>query len=160
MKRAVFGLLLLILPLSAFATTSGKLCDQVWFHLAGVSKHVEVYEPNEYTRYKRQTHPGLGIECQNEKYTLAFGEFVNSLNRPFQYATAATDIVSLADIKLFIGVLAGEYGRTVREPLKIISPIVYAEYTYNHAGINFFVLPPARGYNDYAIFFTQIKLGF
>ena len=160
MKRAVFGLLLLSLSLSTFAAPAGKFCNQVWFHLAGVSKHVEVYEPNEYTRYKRQTHPGLGVECQNEKYTLAFGEFVNSLDRPFQYATVATDIASLADLKLFVGILGGEYGRTVREPLKIFSPIAYAEYTYKHAGINFFVLPPARGYNDYAIFFTQFKIGF
>ena len=160
MKRVVFGFLLLILPLGIFAAPTDKLCNQIWFHLAGMSKHVEVYEPNEYTRYKRQTHPGLGVECQNEQYTLALGKFVNSLDRPFQYATAATDILSLADIKLFVGLLAGEYGRTVREPLKIISPIAYVEYTYKYAGINFFVLPPARGYNDYAIFFTQFKLGF
>ena len=156
MKRVYIGVILLAIPFASFAA----MCDQVWFHLAGVSKHIEVYEPNEYTRYKRQTHPGFGLECQNKQYTLAFGEFINSLDRPFQYTTAATDIASIGDVKLFLGMLAGQYGRTVREPLRIVSPIAYIEYTYRHAGINFFALPPAQGFNDYAIFYTQFKLGF
>ena len=135
-------------------------CDQVWFHVAGISKHVEVYQPNEFTRYKRQTHPGLGIECQNKRYTLAAGEFTNSLDRSFEYLTASTSVASIKDVKLFVGMLGGEYGRTVREPLRIVSPVAYLEYHYRFIGVNFFALPPARGVNDYAIFFTQFKIGF
>jgi len=156
MKKTYLGFLLLLFPISSIAA----VCDHVWFHLAGVSKHVEVYEPNEYTRYKRQTHPGMGVECQNGKFTLSAGEFVNSLDRPFQYLTAAKDIFAVRDLKLFAGVLAGEYGRTELEPLRLVSPVVYLEYHYKMFGINFFALPPARGFNDYAIFFTQFKVGF
>jgi hypothetical protein len=74
--------------------------------------------------------------------------------------TASTDIVAVGDVKLFVGLLAGEYGRTELEPLRLASPIAYLEYHYKHVGINFFALPPARGLNDYAIFYTQFKVGF
>ncbi len=156
MQRATLGFLFLLLPISS----SAAVCDQVWFHLAGVSKHIEVYEPNQYTRYKRQTHPGVGLECQLGKYNLSAGEFKNSLDRPFRYATAAKDIFSIKELKLYAGVLAGEYGRTELEPLRLVSPVVYLEYHYKYLGINFFALPPARGFNDYAIFFAQFKVGF
>lgn len=156
MKSSILGFFLIILPFTA----SAKLCEQTWFHMAGVSKHVEVYEPSPYTKYRRQTHPGLGIECQNKQYTLAFGEFTNSLDRPFKYATASTDIAAVSDVRLFVGLLAGEYGLTVRDPLRMVAPIAYLEYQYKHVGLNFFALPPAKGFNDYAIFYTQFKIGF
>ncbi|MDH3326372.1 MAG: hypothetical protein OEM38_06620 [Gammaproteobacteria bacterium] len=159
MKRVSFGLilsLLLLLPLSSFAAA----CDQVWFHVAGVSKHVEVYKPTEFTRYKRQTHPGFGVECKKKQYTLAAGEFTNSLDRPFQYLTASTDIASFYNLRLKAGMLVGEYGRTERAPLRLIAPIAYLDYQYDQVGINFFALPPAQGVNDYAIFYTQFKIRF
>jgi len=157
MKRTYLSLILLFSPLSSsFAAT----CDQLWFHVAGVSKHVEVYKPTEYTRYKRQTHPGFGVECKKQDYTVALGEFTNSLDRPFQYLTASTDVASFFKLKIKAGMLAGEYGRTEREPLRLIAPIAYIDYQYQHVGINFFALPPAKGANDYAIFYTQFKIRF
>jgi len=156
MKNVYFGLILSLLPFSSFASA----CDQVWFHLAGISKHVKVYEPTEYTRYKRQTHPGFGMECQKKQYTLAAGEFTNSLNRPFQYLTASRNMASFYKINLHVGMLTGEYGRTERESLKLTTPVAYLEYQLQHVGINFFALPPVKGANDYMIFFTQFKIGF
>lgn len=156
MKHTIFGIVLLTLPLTSFAS----VCEKFWIHAGGVSKHVEVYQPNEYTRYKRQTHPGFGLECQNNSFTLSFGQFTNSLDRPFEYFTASTDVARLGDVKLYVGLLAGEYGLTVREPLKLAAPLAYLEYRFKHLGFNFFALPPAKGLNDYAIFFTQFKIGF
>lgn len=156
MKQIISGIVFTLFSTVSYA----GLCDQYWFHLGGVSKHVKVYEPNEYTRYKRQTHPGLGFECQNSYVTLASGEFVNSLDRPFTYYTASHGVYSIGGATLFAGLLVGEYGLTVREPLKVYTPVTYLEYRYQHVGINFFALPPVRGFNDYAIFFTQFKLGF
>ena len=156
MKKLFFGLILIAFSLPAFASP----CEQVWLHVAGVSKHVEIYKPNEYTRYKRQTHPGLGVECKKKQYTLAVGEFTNSLNRPFQYFTASKEIASFYKIKLKAGLLAGEYGLTERKPLKMIAPIAYIDFHLKHVGVNFFALPPAKGINDYAIFYTQFKVRF
>ena len=156
MKKAYLSFILLFLPLSSYAGT----CDQIWFHVTGVSKHVQVYKPTEYTRYKRQTHPGFGVECSKKQYTFALGEFTNSLNRPFQYLTASKKLAEFYDIKLKAGLLVGEYGRTVLEPLRLIAPIAYIDYQYKYVGINFFALPPAQGINDYAIFYTQFKVRF
>ncbi len=158
MKNCVIGFILIFLPFASHAGT----CEQTWFHIAGFSKHIEVYQANEYTRYKRQTHPGFGMECQTKKYTFAAGEFRNSLDRPFQYATATKTIASLPgyNTKLLAGLMAGEYGRTEREPLRLVAPIAYIEYQYKHVGLNFFTLPPAKGFNDYVIFFTQFKVRF
>ncbi|MDH5544705.1 MAG: hypothetical protein OEZ43_03870 [Gammaproteobacteria bacterium] len=156
MHRLILTFVLAILS----ASSQAAVCDKVWVHLAGISKHVEVYQPNEYTRYKRQTHPGIGIECEHPWLTIAAGEFTNSLDRPFLYATAARDVYTLGNLRLFAGVLTGEYGRTVREPLRLVAPIVYLDFHIKNVGLNFFALPPAKGFNDYAIFFTQFKIGF
>jgi len=69
-------------------------------------------------------------------------------------------LITIYMLKLFAGVLAGEYGRTVRQPLKLITPIAYLEYKYKHVGLNFFALPAAKGVNDYMIFYTQFKIRF
>jgi len=137
-----------------------SVCDQSWLHIAGLSKHVEVYKPTEYTKFKRETHPGFGMECQKKKNTFALGEFTNSLDRPFQYITASHRTFKYYDFSLYTGLMAGKYGRTEREPLKIITPIAFLEYQYKIVGLNFFALPPAKGFNDYAIFYTQFKLRF
>ena len=150
----------LIFSLISTTTAIASTCDQLWFHVAGVSKHVEVYKPNQYTRYKRQTHPGFGVECSKNQYTFAAGEFINSLDRPFQYITAAKDIANFSQLKIKAGIMAGEYGLTEREPLKLVAPIAYLDYQYKHVGINFFALPPAKTVNDYAIFYTQFKIRF
>lgn len=156
MKKLLFLALLTIAPVASQAA----MCDKTWFHLAGLSKHIEIYQPNEYTRFRRETHPGLGVECQNKRYTIAAGQFTNSLNRPFQYITASKNVFSISKFNLHAGVLAGEYGLTVREPLRLVAPIVYLETHLSHIGVNVFALPPMKGFNDYAIFFTQFKIGF
>lgn len=154
MIRILLCFSFLTLPHFTYAST----CDELWFHVAGVSKHITVYEPTQYTRYKRQTHPGFGVECQTKQYTLSLGEFTNSLNKPFQYGTVAKAFFNLSGFSLFAGILVGEYGRTERESLRLIAPVTYIETKTEHLGLNFFVLPPVQGVNDYAIFYTQLKI--
>ncbi|MEK6748242.1 MAG: hypothetical protein AABY83_03430 [Pseudomonadota bacterium] len=145
----------LLLPFSV----SAAVCEQYWLHLGGVSKHVEVYPPKPYTKYRRQTHPGVGLECQGAWMTLSGGQFTNSLDHDFRYLAASKDLGSLVGITLYAGLMGARYGRD-QGPLNLVMPSVYVEYQYKYLGINLFALPPAEGWNDYLVLFAQLKLGF
>lgn len=139
---------------------NATVCDKFWLHLGGVSKHFEVYQPKDETRYRRQSHPGLGVECKTKVGTLASGEFKNSLDRPLTYYSASKDLYSLGGFKVYGGGLIGEYGRRNRGPMPLVLPTLYLECSKKYLGANFFVLPPAQGWNDYVVVFTQFKIGF
>jgi len=158
MIGAAQRLILLFLFTFSFSA-SAAVCDQVWMHMGGVSKHIEVYTPKPYTKYRRQTHPGVGVECKTPWVSLAGGEFTNSLDHEFRYVSVTKDLWSFAGFTLYAGMMGAQYGLD-QGPSRFAMPTVYLEYQRNHVGVNFFALPPAQGWNDYLVLFAQIKIGF
>ncbi len=132
MKKSFFGACLLLFPVLANA----GICQKYWFHIGGVSKHFEVYQPSETTRFRRQSHPGIGFECKTKYATFASGEFTNSLDRPMTYYSTSRDFYTLGDVKLYGGLLLGEYGRRTKGPLPLASPVVYLTPSLSSARIS------------------------